>query len=112
MNHALGSLQPGPRVYDFPYIPRTQCITVMYTYITACMNPAEYHQEPMKEHPTAVPSNKLSARLEHTMSKYGRPQKYYGLADIKLVRFNVYACTFESHPRQLILGKVTALGVL
>ena len=27
---ALGSLQPGPRVYDFPYIPPTQCITVIY----------------------------------------------------------------------------------
>ena len=27
---ALGSLQPGPRVHDFPYIPRTQCITVIY----------------------------------------------------------------------------------
>ena len=27
---ALGTLQPGPRVHDFPYIPRTQCITVIY----------------------------------------------------------------------------------
>ena len=26
---ALGTLQPGPRVHDFPYIPRTQCITVI-----------------------------------------------------------------------------------
>ena len=31
---ALGSLQPGPRVYDFPYIPRTQCITVIYLFIS------------------------------------------------------------------------------
>ena len=30
---ALGTLQPGPRVHDFPYIPRTQCITVMYIRI-------------------------------------------------------------------------------
>ena len=30
---ALGSLQPGPRVYDFSYIPdRTLCITVIYVY--------------------------------------------------------------------------------
>ena len=27
---ALGTLQPGPRVHDFPYIPRTQCITVIH----------------------------------------------------------------------------------
>ena len=30
---ALGTLQPGPRVHDFPYIPRTQCITVIYIFI-------------------------------------------------------------------------------
>ena len=42
-----------------------------------------------KERPTAVLSDHLSARLLHAMSKYGRPQKYYALADITLLRFDV-----------------------
>ena len=47
-----------------------------------------------KERPTAVLSYQLSARLVHAMSKYGRPQKskYYALADITLLRFDVYTC--------------------
>ena len=43
------------------------------------------------------------------MSKYGRPQKYYGLADIKLLRFNVYACSSPTRGSSFFLGKVTAV---
>ena len=35
---ALGSLQLGPQVHDFPYIPRTQCITVIYIGSVATYN--------------------------------------------------------------------------
>ena len=67
---------------------------------TSCQHHEPMRAEGPKVRPTAVLSDQLRARVVHAMSKYGRPQKYYALADITLLRFDVYTCCVLRVPKR------------